>query len=106
MIHHIKSHIERMKEKPHHIKKQYAFFVSLAITLMIFGTWMSSFGVKTQEVSLADKSKGPIASLTASAGDAVKSIGGVFVYAKELFFGANETKYSSDNVEVVGAGKN
>ena len=103
MFHHIENHIETMRDKPHHIKKQYAFFVSLVITLIIFGFWMISFRVQTVATANSGvNAPSPISSMTASVGDAFKGIGGVFIYAKELFFGMNKTTYSSDNVEVTG----
>jgi len=98
MLHHVENHIEKMRRKPLHVKKQYSFLVSLTITLIIFGFWLNSFGIRANESTLANKAPSPISSLTAGAGDA-------FVYVKELFFGANKTVYSSDNVEVTGGGK-
>ena len=97
MIHHIENHIQRMRQRPHHVKKQYAFLVSLAITLVIFGFWMASFGFGVQTVSSTQgvKAPSPVSSMTADASDAL-------IYLKELFFGANKTTYSSDNVVVTG----
>ena len=98
MLHHVENHIVRMREKPIHVRKQYAFLVSLAVTLIIFGFWIASFGVQTVTSAQGIQTPSPLSSLTAGVGDG-------FTYVKELFFGANKTTYSSDNVEVTG-GKN
>ncbi len=85
-----------MREKPEHIRKQYAFLVSLGITGVIFLFWLASFRIQSTQVADVSpvKVQSPISSLTASAGDA-------FTYVKELIFGANKAQYSSDNIEVV-----
>ncbi len=88
-----------MRKKPEHIKKQYALGVSLGITLVILGFWTASHTLSLYPAATAvAKISTPVHTLTASAGDA-------FGYVRNLFFGANKTQYSSDNVEVVG-GKN
>ena len=98
MIHHVINHIERVREKPDHKKKQYALFVSLGITSIIFVFWITSFTIGADAKSEAmAKVKSPIGAMTASAGDA-------YDYIKTFIFGANKTQYSSDNVEVT-AGK-
>jgi CDP-diglyceride synthetase len=99
MLHHLENHIEKMRSKPSHIKTQYAFFVSLGITAIIFVFWINSFGVKMAAMADGAAVASPAQSLTAGVGDA-------FHYIKELFVGANKATYTSDNVEVVGKGKN
>jgi hypothetical protein len=102
MIHHLDKHIEKMREKPNHVRKQYALGISFCITGIIFIFWVSSFGIKN--TAMADnyiKPKPPLTVLTAGAGDAVT---GGFKYIKEIIFGANKTQYASDNVEVTGGG--
>ncbi len=99
MLHHIENHIENMRQKPDHKKKQYALLVSGAITLVILGFWTASktFSLNPAAAAMA-KAQTPVKTLTASAGDA-------FDYVKGLLFGANKTEYSSDNIEVVGGKK-
>ncbi|HEY4503632.1 MAG TPA: hypothetical protein VJJ28_00785 [Candidatus Paceibacterota bacterium] len=109
MLQKIESHIERLREKPDHIKKRIAFLASFSITAIIFIFWLASFGVKSSSVIVEDtlaKSESPISSLSSSllagVGDAVKGVRGVFIYAKELFLGANKAEYSaSDMIEVI-----
>ncbi len=87
-----------MRAKPEHVRKQYAFGVSFGITALIFVFWLASFGI--MKGPIADntiKPKAPLASLTASAGDAAS---GFIKYVKELVFGVNQTQYSADKVEV------
>ncbi len=95
MLHHIENHIENMRQKPDHKKRQYAFAVSLGITAIIFVFWLSSFGIGTEgNNNVAVEVRSPLESVTASASDAFK-------YAKDLIFGTSKIEYSSDNVEVV-----
>ena len=94
MLHHIENHIENMRQKPVHVRKQYAFFVSFGITVLIFGIWISAhtFSLDPQAAEIAKKAS-PVKTLTASAADA-------FGYVKSYFVGGNKVKYE-DNVEVV-----
>ena len=87
-----------MRQKPHHVKKQYAFLVSLLVTFIIFMFWILSFGIRSKAIAEGVAAPTPISSLTAGVGD-------TFDYIKGLFIGSNKTQYSSDNVEVVGGGK-
>ncbi|MDP3962590.1 MAG: hypothetical protein Q8Q03_01870 [bacterium] len=98
MIHHVENHIEKMREKPEHVRKQYAFLTSLGVTMIIFMFWVASFSgsfaldsavVATEKAEV----KSPISSLTANVGDA-------FGYVKDMIFGANQAKYESE-IEVV-----
>lgn len=86
-----------MRQKPHHIKKQYAFLVSFLITLVIFLLWMMSFGARSVAIEQGAKPPTPMSAMTAGVGDA-------FTTFKGLIFGANKTEYNSDNVDVVGGG--
>ena len=98
MIHHIENHIEKMREKPEHVRKQYAFLTSLGITVIIFMFWVASFSgsFALDSAVIADepKAKSPISSLTANVGDA-------YNYVKDMIFGVNQAEYESDNIEVV-----
>lgn len=85
-----------MRKKPQHIRKQYAFLVSLAVTLVIFLLWIASYGIGAKPLANTGTSAPtPLSSLGASVGDA-------FGYIKGLFVGNNKTDYSSNNVEVTG----
>lgn len=98
-------HIEKMKTKPEHIRRRYAFVVSFSISTLIFVGWIASYGLGSSPV-LADKSKdktkteettkveSPFSSLSASAFGAFDDI-------KNIVFGSNKTEYSSQ-IEVVG----
>ncbi len=99
MIHHIENHIERMREKPEHVRKQYAFFSSLGITAIILMFWVASFNgsfaidptvIATEKTEV----ESPVSSLTANVSDA-------FTYVKDMIFGVNKAEYESDVVEVV-----
>jgi hypothetical protein len=102
-------HIEKMKGKPEHIRRKYAFVVSFSISALIFVGWIASYGISSSPV-LADKNAkedadkstiattakvdSPISTLTASAVGAFENI-------KSIFIGSNKTEYSSQ-LEVTG----
>ncbi len=93
-------HIDRMKEKPEHVRKRFAFLVSFAITFVIFAGWMASYGLKSSPILAKDQNKvdKPVSSLTASVGDIWDDI-------KSMFSGSNKFEYSSDNLEVKGGSR-
>lgn len=92
MLHHLENHIEHMRTKPAHKKRQYAFGISFCVTLVIFGIWLAA---KTMDTTVtAKKATAPIQALTANAS-------GAFDYVRDMIFGANKKTYDSDNVEVV-----
>ena len=89
-------HIEHLRKKPVHVKKQIAFFTSLGITVIIFSVWITSMGIQSTVVAIAPteaKIDTPASSLTASIGDA-------WDYVKGLFSGANKVQYQAPVVEV------
>ncbi len=92
MLHHLENHIENMRQKPAHKKKQYALTVSLCFTMIVFGFWFAAKRSGTEVTAI--KPAAPVQALTASVGDA-------FGYVKDMVFGKNKAKYSSDNVEVI-----
>jgi hypothetical protein len=97
MLHHIENHIENMRQKPDHVKKQYAFGVSLAFTVIILFVWVSTHTLSLDpEAAALAKKQAPLKTLTASAGDAFT---GTFGYFKSLF-GGNKVEYV-DPIEVV-----
>jgi hypothetical protein len=96
MLERLENHLENVRQRPEHKKRQYALVVSLVVTLIIFGVWL---GIKlAPENQFVVKPIVPVKAITASVGDS-------FLYIKDLIFGKNKVQYASDNVEVVG-GKN
>lgn len=94
MLHHLENHLEHMRQKPDHIKKQYALFLSGGITLVILGFWLASNNLSLNpEAAAMAKKASPVSTLTASAADA-------FDYIKGYFVSGNKVKYE-DTVEVV-----
>ncbi len=85
-----------MRQKPHHVKKQYALGVSLAITLILFLVWIIGFKPVNELVANQPHPVKPVKALTASVGDA-------FEYIKSYFTFGNKTKYQApeSNIEVV-----
>ncbi|HTK33137.1 MAG TPA: hypothetical protein VL335_01155 [Candidatus Paceibacterota bacterium] len=92
----IQTHIENLREKPEHVKKQIAFWSAFGITLIIFTFWVASFtsvGKSTQQaVAQAVEQAGtPAQSLTAS-------VGGFFSDIKDLIFKPRVVTYTDIEV--------
>jgi hypothetical protein len=88
----LQNHLENLRAKPEHIRKQIAFWSAFGVTLVIFVFWISSFMgfTKTagQAVSSAvEKAGTPAQSLTAS-------VGGFFTDIKDLIFSPRKVTYS------------
>ncbi len=83
-------HIERLKQKPEHVKRRIAFITSLCFTVFIFAVWIGSFKIKSMPTALNKdiNIKSPVNSITASIGDSL-------VYIKEMFLGSNITTYQA-----------
>ena len=94
MLHHIENHIENMRAKPHHIKKQYALGVSLGVTLVIFGFWLVGMRSSSEVVADSVEPMKPVKALTANVSQA-------FDYVKSYFVSSNKAEYKPDNVEVL-----
>ena len=91
------NYIENLKQKPEHIRKRFAFLVSSSITIVIFAGWIASYGLQSSP-ALADKDSNvdaPVSSLTAT-------VVGAYDDIKNMIFGSNKVKYSSDIIEVSG----
>ena len=87
------SYIEKLKAKPEHIRKRYAFSVSFGLTAIIFLFWLASFSSfgKTSSKALTmtvEKVSTPAQSLVAG-------VGSVFTDLKDLIFGPKKMTYSS-----------
>jgi hypothetical protein len=90
----MKRHIENLRQKPEHVRKQIAFFTSLGVTVIILAFWVASFGAGNSSVTAqavgATKTLTPAANLKASFFDAVDSI-------KKTFTGFSDSSYSSES---------
>ncbi len=94
----LQEHLENLRSKPKHIRKQIAFWSSLVVTALILAFWAGSFpgfgGGKDSEktvTAVVNKAGSPIQSLVAS-------VGTVFGDLKDLIFGARKVTYSSVEV--------
>ncbi|MES2314897.1 MAG: hypothetical protein V4524_03120 [Patescibacteria group bacterium] len=92
----IQTHIENLRSKPEHVRKQIAFWSAFGITLVIFTFWIASFtsvGKNTQQaVAHAVEQAGtPAQSLTAS-------VGGFFGDIKDLIFKPRVVTYTDIQV--------
>lgn len=100
----MKRHIENLRQKPEHVRKQIAFFTSMGVTVVIFAFWIASFGAGNKAVTAQaignTKTLTPAANLKASFFDAADSI-------KRVFTGFSDSSYSSESdvIEVVPKGQ-
>ncbi|MDB5258828.1 MAG: hypothetical protein JWO73_36 [Candidatus Taylorbacteria bacterium] len=75
----MKRHLENLRAKPDHVKRNIAFGTSLGITAIIFVFWVVSLTVQAPSVSASNddalaKVESPFSSMSASVGDAWSSI--------------------------------
>jgi len=99
------NYIENLKTKPEHVKKRFAFIVSLSFTFLVFAGWIASYGFSGSSAVVAtldansneEKAivEAPVSSLKATALGAWSDI-------KNLFLGSNNTEYSQDAIEISG----
>ncbi len=78
------AHLENLRNKPEHVKKQIAFWSSFGITAIIFAFWIGSFTSVGQNAgqtvaNAVERAGTPAQSLTAS-------VGGLFDDIKNLIF--------------------
>ncbi len=87
-------HIERLREKPEHVRKSVAFFTSLGITMIIFLFWFASMTITSTPANRPQaKVDNPVSSLSAS-------VSGFFTYFKELFTGGKKITDTEGQAEV------
>ena len=91
------SYLENLRAKPAHIRKQYAFWASFGVTVVIFAFWLASFspfGGSSQSAvaDAVDKARTPGQSLVAS-------VGSFFTDVKDIVFGSRKVTYSSVEVK-------
>ncbi len=93
----LQRHLENLRSKPEHIKKQIAFGGAAGITIIIFTFWVASFtvvGKNTQQavVHAVQQAGTPAQSLTAS-------VGGFFSDIKDLIFTPKKITYADIEVK-------
>jgi hypothetical protein len=95
----VKKHLNTLRQKPEHIRKQIAFGVSSGITVVIILFWVVSLSASTSSTESDTSVQSPVASLssslTASASDAFAPIKNLFM----SFFPSGSAAKSS--IEVV-----
>jgi len=68
--------IEKLQSKPEYARRQIAFVFSLAIVIIVFLIWVSTFGVRTESKEESDVT--PLSSLKESSLSAFNDIVGIF----------------------------
>lgn len=90
-------HLNKIRQKPDHIKRHIAFWTSLCLTLVIVLFWVASFSFGgSATVAAASSVESPLHAVTASAGDAWASFTSIF--------GASTATYKAPPLQV-SAGK-
>jgi len=93
----LQSIINKISEKPDHIRKRYSFLISFGITAVIFVFWISSFSFVK---SPADKALAKaMNNIDTPAQSLVASVGSFFTDIKEIFFGSKKVKYTTIEVK-------
>jgi len=92
----IEAYIEKLKQKPEHVRKGYAFWTSLGVTMTIFVFWLGSFSswgvVSSPAVANAvDVVGSPSQSMIAG-------VGSFFGDVRDMIFKPKKITYS--NIEV------
>ena len=93
----LSSFIQKVGEKPAHIRKFYSLSISFFVTAIIFGFWISSFSfINDPEdrvlASVMDTVDTPGKSLVASVGSFANDL-------KDLVFGPKKVEYSTVEVK-------
>ena len=93
----LQTFIEKMSQKPDHIRKRYSFLISFGITAIIFVFWISSssFSPTTKDQSLSSV----INKIDTPGQSLVASVASFFGDITDIVFGPKKVKYST--VEVV-----
>ncbi len=99
----ILGYIEKIKAKPEHIRRRFAFTVSFFISFIIFAGWIASYSFSSSSV-IANNDKGlivepPVSSLTAGIFNAFRDI-------KDIISGSNKIDYEApidaDIIDIIG----
>lgn len=82
-------HLENLRAKPDHKKKQFAFWTSFGFSALLFIFWVASFntgaGTATSTIAkAADKAGTPAQSLVASVGSVFTGIKDYFIAPKVI----------------------
>ena len=86
----LQSYLEHLRGKPHHVRKQIAFWSSFAITAVIFAFWLASF-----TTSVAQSKESSVVATASTPGQSlVAGIGSVFGDIKDLIFKPNKVTYT------------
>ena len=90
------SYLENLRAKPEHVRKQYAFWSSLSVSVVIFAFWLASFS------SIGSASRGAVASAVGKVGSPgqsmIAAVGSFFTDIRDIVFGPKKITYSTVQV--------
>ena len=90
------THIENLRSKPEHVRRQAAFWYAFGITAIIFAFWISSW------TTLGNTAKSTITQAVDRAGTPAQSfiagVGSLALDIKDIVFGPKKISYSSVEV--------
>ena len=88
----IQHHIERLRAKPEHVRKQIAFWSAFGITFIIFAFWIGSL------TGIGSSAQASVTQAVAQAGtpaqSLVASVGSVYDDIKDLIFKPHTVTYT------------
>lgn len=92
----LQSYIENLKQRPEHVRRRYAFGVSLGVTAIIFAFWLASFSV------IGNAAKGTVAQVMGRVETPTQSmvaaVGSFFTDLKDIVLGPKKIQYSEVEV--------
>lgn len=92
-----RSYLERLREKPDHEKKRFAFWSSLGFTVVLFAFWVASFSISTGPSNIfASKT---LQNTTAPAQSLIAGVGSFFGDIFDYFITPKTIQYTE--IEVV-----
>lgn len=94
-------HIDRLREKPEHIRRRIAFWSAGGMSVLIFVFWMASFSISGHTASgalsrAAAQARSPVTSMVAAVGD-------LFSDLRNLIWSPKKVQYV--NVEAIPKGQ-
>lgn len=88
------THIEKLREKPEHVRRRIAFWYAFGTTFAIFMIWLASFAPLGKVVP-GGMALGTIGQAETPTTSLVAAVGSFYTDIKELVFGPKKVKYSS-----------
>ncbi len=90
------THLENLRAKPEHVRKRFAFWSSLSVTVIIFAFWLASF--TTSVVSPRNAVTQAVAQAGTPGQSLIAGVGTFLADIKEMIFGTKKITYKEVEV--------